>query len=529
MSSTRSTRKPARLSIQSLERRELFAVTPVSVFSLASAAAGSDTAHDVAVDSAGNTYVTGGFTDTVDFDPGPGEYLLTSNGLRDIFVAKYAPDDSLVWVRSFGGAGWDNHSMADSNGPRAILHLDASGASYVLGSFEQTVAFDHVTLTADEARSEFLLRLDADGAVSWAREFDLATPMSFVVDDRAANSADWSVYLVGRFAGAQTFGSQAFNSVSGSSDGFLSRIDAASGAYEWTKVTTGKGGETFHDVTLDTSGSGAVLIGGDFSGNALVGSQSLKSSGDADGMVVKADLNGNFLWSKATATGRYYGSVRQIATNDGQIFIAGLYEGRADFERLRVNGALFEMFIARLDASGKAVWAKTTGGSPSPGYGREIRDFVTDASGNVFLAGAYFDETTFGSITLPAAIYTDGYVAQLSQANGAFMNAWRLGGSQGFNAVGGLALDENGNLAACGNFQGMSVFPDGTVLTANGDLADLFILRFADVTSAAMSAPASKPQRLETLAADLVFDALFTSTDMSPSRTHLKKRAAWNG
>ncbi len=51
-----------------------------------------DVGEDVAVDGSGNTYVTGHFTETVDFDPGPGIDEHISNGSGDIFLTKFLPD-----------------------------------------------------------------------------------------------------------------------------------------------------------------------------------------------------------------------------------------------------------------------------------------------------------------------------------------------------------------------------------------------------------------------------------------------------
>jgi hypothetical protein len=54
---------------------------------------GREWGRGIAVDSAGGVCTTGWFVDTVDFDPGPGTYNLTSAGDYDIFVLKLADED----------------------------------------------------------------------------------------------------------------------------------------------------------------------------------------------------------------------------------------------------------------------------------------------------------------------------------------------------------------------------------------------------------------------------------------------------
>ena len=63
-----------------------------------------DVAGGVAVDSAGNCYVTGTFSGTATFDG----VSLTSSGAGDAFVAKFNGDGVLQWVRKAGGARHDD-------------------------------------------------------------------------------------------------------------------------------------------------------------------------------------------------------------------------------------------------------------------------------------------------------------------------------------------------------------------------------------------------------------------------------------
>src|SRR5262245_35466721 len=56
---------------------------------------GDDFARGIAVDGAGNTFLTGDFEGTCSF----GNTNVTSNGGRDLFLAKYDQQGDLLWVR----------------------------------------------------------------------------------------------------------------------------------------------------------------------------------------------------------------------------------------------------------------------------------------------------------------------------------------------------------------------------------------------------------------------------------------------
>ena len=86
-----------------------------------------------AVDAMGNVYTAGYFSGTVDFDPGPSSFLMSSAGMQDIFVCKLNVNGQFLWAKRIGGAG---NEFASS------VVWDADGYVYLCGYFGGTVDFN---------------------------------------------------------------------------------------------------------------------------------------------------------------------------------------------------------------------------------------------------------------------------------------------------------------------------------------------------------------------------------------------------
>ncbi len=68
---------------------------------------GYDASYAIATDFFNAIYITGTFVGTADFDPGAGTYTLTANGPGDVFICKLDVSGNFVWTKSFGGGGGD--------------------------------------------------------------------------------------------------------------------------------------------------------------------------------------------------------------------------------------------------------------------------------------------------------------------------------------------------------------------------------------------------------------------------------------
>jgi len=129
-----------------------------------------DYAYGVDSDSLENVYVAGVFGNTVDFDPSTGTDNHTSNGERDAFLSKFAPDGSYLWAKTFGGANNNNWQYSDG---AADVRVDFSDSIYVTGWFNSTVDFDpgeHLDeITTNGYSDAFVDVFDSSGDHIWAR------------------------------------------------------------------------------------------------------------------------------------------------------------------------------------------------------------------------------------------------------------------------------------------------------------------------------------------------------------------------
>jgi hypothetical protein len=181
---------------------------------------GYDVGTAISVDPSGNIFATGLFTRTVNFDPLVGSHNLKSQGLIDVYLAKYDKSGNYLWCKSFGGP--------DNDYARAIT-LDNKSNVYVAGYFSDMLTFDPLGLPkgiiAMGGTDAFVAKLDKSGNLSWLNA--LGGTLS---DYAYAISVDGNenVYTTGSFQGLADFDPSAntLNLTSnGIADVFISRLD----------------------------------------------------------------------------------------------------------------------------------------------------------------------------------------------------------------------------------------------------------------------------------------------------------------
>lgn len=165
-------------------------------------------AKDVAVDVAGNIYVTGMFVDSASFDG----LSIYGNGGSDIFVAKYDKDGQIIWAKSAGGP-------YDDDG-RSIA-INETGQLYIGGRFDSVAVFGVDTFYTAGLNDAYVARYDTDGNFEW-----LGVGGSDGDDycNDIALDGSGNIYGIGQFSNTATFGTTEIVSA-GLNDAFMLKLN----------------------------------------------------------------------------------------------------------------------------------------------------------------------------------------------------------------------------------------------------------------------------------------------------------------
>jgi hypothetical protein len=209
----------------------------------------------VAVDPAGNAFLSGSLGDSLNMDPGVTDFVLNSIGpVEDVYLARYRPDGSFQWAGRIAGSldGYD-HAIATYAGDRVVI----AGTFRGTYDFDMSTATSNLTATIPGAYDAYVASYDSLGALQWARRYgssglDKATCVAL--------DAIGDVTVGGYYAGSITLNDIVDGY--GWDDVFVARIDYT-GDLLWG---FGVGSNDYDDPTALAVGSdGSTYITGRFS------------------------------------------------------------------------------------------------------------------------------------------------------------------------------------------------------------------------------------------------------------------------
>lgn len=210
----------------------------------------NDFCYTIDVDLNQNVFITGSYSSTMDFDPGPATYTLTSTAGDDVYILKLDVNGAFAWVKTFEGTGSDYAQC---------LKTDKTGNIFITGSFTGYADFDtgpgYFGLGSTIGTDIYVCKLDNNGNFMWATSIagtGSNTGQSIALDTAA------NIYACGYFNGTANF-DNAFGQYNLTSNGFrdcfIMKINPL-GTLDWARNIGSAGGDEYaRSIAVDYKGT----------------------------------------------------------------------------------------------------------------------------------------------------------------------------------------------------------------------------------------------------------------------------------
>ncbi len=289
------------------------------------------TGLSLTIDDDKNLIMSGTFTGTIDFDPGPGTSNLTSS-YRDAFIQKLDSNDNFVWAAKIGGTATQSGNACKT---------DSSGNVYVTGSFSGTTDFDPgagtYALSSPSIKNAFLLKLTSTGSFDWVRRF--GTSASSNLDGKAIEvGRSGNVYFGGYFTESVDFdpgaGTDTLSNVGGN-DFFIAAFDSL-GNHRWAHGF----GDTLTDQLLGMAIDSAENI---FTVGRFIGTIDFDPSSNGvasltgglttySAFIDVLDSAGQYVWASHLTGSNWVEANAICIAKNGHQLVTGRFSNEPDFD-----------------------------------------------------------------------------------------------------------------------------------------------------------------------------------------------------
>jgi hypothetical protein len=352
-------------------------------------ARGPDWAYDqfagrIAVDAAGNCYVTGQFNGTNIY--AGRKYV--SRGYSDVLLLKYDPNGNLLWVQTAGGNYVDGGSSVtvDAAGNAYLLAYTRS-TNAVFGNAAAGMTYTFAVQGQYTDQDIIVAKYAPSGYVVWARQFGgggLDGGTGIVLDNGG------NIYITGSYTstnilfGATTLtniGDLLINSL------FLAKLDST-GNPLWAKAVHGDNQKTSAGVAVDFAGNS--YIAGYFQSSNLffdtITLTNTESGGyiDDDIFIAKYDTMGNLLWVDQPRGTNFQFAYSIAVDAMANAYVSGSTQGtNVLFGSLATTNTYLDLFVAKLDSDYTFLQCGLSNGTPVISWPAAHRDgFVPEVTTN---------------------------------------------------------------------------------------------------------------------------------------------------
>jgi len=401
-----------------------------------------------------------------------------------------------LWVSLTHAQSWlwakSAHGAFDDWGQSIVV--DAQGNTYVAGRFTSTsISFGSTTLKNSDSTNTsnpvtgmsmdvFLAKYDANGNVLWTKSARGTDNMDEGVFSVAVDALG-NAYMAGMFSSSTL----SFDSITLTNAGveniFLAKYDT-DGNVLWAKSAGG----SFHDwgYAVAVSTLGNVYLTGVFQSPTITfGSTTLTNTDNTgqttDLFLAKYDASGNVVWAKSAGGITYDWALAVAVDKNEKVSVTGyFFSPTLTFESTMLTNTneLSDIFLAQYDADGNTLWSKSVVGAGAD----DANAIAIDASGNIFVIGDFDGTLIFDNITLTrtGSANSDIFLAKYS-SDGDILWAKNSSGLISYiptNDFGSsVAVDASGNVYIAGRFESPTFTLDTISLTNAGE-ADIYLAKY---------------------------------------------------
>ncbi|MDX2360388.1 MAG: gliding motility-associated C-terminal domain-containing protein [Crocinitomicaceae bacterium] len=436
----------------------------------------SDKGSTIAVDSDGNTFITGYYNEQAQF--GPFDTGFSFSHSKEVFVAKLDPDGNFLWVTN-GLNYYDDRGLG--------LCLDPQGNAYVTGTCWGGLDWPPFNVYNPTSYTDqiFVTKIDTDGNVIWMKNAGVDQTGFLYSDDHGhaiESDSQGNIFVTGHIANndydpqSAHFGAIDIPLNSGDTLGFLAKL-SNDGVWQWVQTFGGVNWYRDNDIAVDDEDN--VYVAGGFVGTRTFGTDVITSvNNSSDIYVVKYDNDGVYQYVLQVgdsltdrADGITYG-------NDGHMYVTGEFEDEVFFGTDDLNNyggpVDKDIFVAKMTKDGVWVWATKAGSKKGSDRGIGI---CSNDQGDIFVSGQYKDTAKFGAIEVYAGLDSIQFFVGKISSDGIWQ--WVLdGGGPWKDRANFVAADDQCNVYFVGFYKDQLDAAGLSIVSAG--LNDIFIGKISD-------------------------------------------------
>lgn len=355
--------------------------------------------YSMTTDNAGNLVIAGALDN--------GYMLFGSDTLfytqEDLFVAKYAPNGTILWYNSCHGSTQFTDTWCGA------VTTNAAGDVFFAGSYEgDNLVADSYSLPFTSLGPDiFVLRYNSAGAIMQAV---YVHDQGLEQVNAIAVAPNGNIIIGGKFMGQYTFGSNTVTAPATANDDLFVAAFSPTLAQLWISSCVGSGTDEVIDLQVDVSGN--IYTVGTMYGNQLIAGNDTLSVTPAsiNVLAVKFNATGVVQWARVYGTNSNNDDARGIALDmNGYPTIMGQLPNTTTFGNYTCPAGAF---VARLDPFGNVAWVTSV----------DVQGWACSSDGvdHFYLAGDFSapDTILFSPVVAIPQGQNDVFVAQMDFQTG---------------------------------------------------------------------------------------------------------------